>query len=134
MSAAPSEAPATVELGGGFIYVRRPDGRAAILAPHLQTAGVAGMMSPSSVNARDANDFRIWLEHWGFEASLPIAQVNQVHGVAVVRARPGDPARALGAGSRRLHLSVDPTGLREGSRGERAFSLDSGCRWCPSPA
>ncbi len=90
MSAAPSEAPATVELGGGFIYVRRPDGRAAILAPHLQTAGVAGMMSPSSVNARDANDFRIWLEHWGFDASLPTAQVNQVHGVAVVRARPDD--------------------------------------------
>ena len=90
MSAAPSEAPATVELGGGFIYVRRPDGRAAILAPHLQSAGVAGMMSPSSVNARDASELRTWLEHWGFETSLPIAQVNQVHGVAVVKARPDD--------------------------------------------
>ena len=88
MSAAPSEAPATVELGGGFIYVRRPDGRAAILAPHLQTAGVAGMMSPSSVNARDAGEMRTWLEQWGFEASLPMAQVNQVHGTAVVEVRP----------------------------------------------
>jgi len=90
VSAAPSEAPATVELGGGFIYVRRPDGRAAILTPHLQSAGVAGMMSPSSVNARDANELRVWLEDWGFEASLPIAQVNQVHGTAVVRARAQD--------------------------------------------
>lgn len=87
MSAAPSEAPATVELGGGFIYVRRPDGRAAILTPHLQSAGVAGMMSTNSINARDAKELRTWLEQWGFEASLPIAQVNQVHGAAVIRAR-----------------------------------------------
>jgi YfiH family protein len=88
VSAAPSEAPETVELGGGFIYVRRPDGRAAILAPHLQSAGVAGMMSPAGVNARDANELRSWLEQWGFETALRTAQVNQVHGTTIAQARP----------------------------------------------
>jgi purine-nucleoside/S-methyl-5'-thioadenosine phosphorylase / adenosine deaminase len=86
VSTAPSEAPATVELGGGFIYVRRPDGRAAVLAPHLQSAGVAGMMSPSLVNARDAGELRSWLEDWGFEPALPVAQVNQVHGTEIIAA------------------------------------------------
>ncbi|MDQ6767046.1 MAG: peptidoglycan editing factor PgeF [Candidatus Eremiobacteraeota bacterium] len=90
MSAAPSDAPATVELGGGFIYVRRPDGHAAILAPHVQTAGVAGMMSPTTVNARDAGELRAWLEHWGFERATELANTNQVHGSIVVEARADD--------------------------------------------
>ncbi len=100
MSAAPSEAPATVELGGGFIYVRRPDSRAAILAPHLQSAGVAGMMSPSLVNARDAVELRGWLEDWGFEAAFVLAGVNQVHGTAVVAVRDDtEPVEADGVWS-----------------------------------
>jgi YfiH family protein len=94
VSAAPSEAPATVELGGGFIYVRRPDGYAAILVPHLQSAGVAGMMSTSRVNGRSVDELRAWLEQWGFEPALPLAQVNQVHGTAVVRAQPDEGASA----------------------------------------
>jgi YfiH family protein len=84
VSAQPSEAPATVELGDGFIYVRRPDGQAAVLAPHLQSAAVAGMMTPASVNARHASELRAWLSQWGLDASMPVAQVDQVHGTAMV--------------------------------------------------
>ena len=94
MSAPPSEAPATVELGDGFIYVRRPDGRAAILAPHLQSAAVAGMMTPASLNARDASELREWLSSWGLEPSMPLAQVDQVHGTSVIEV--GSPAGAAG--------------------------------------
>lgn len=94
MSAPPSEAPATVELGDGFIYVRRPDGRAAILAPHLQSAAVAGMMTPASVNARAAGELRDWLSSWGLEPSMPLAQVDQVHGTAVMEV--GSQAAAAG--------------------------------------
>lgn len=84
MSATPSEAPATVELGDGFIYVRRPDGHAAVLAPHLQSAAVAGMMTPAGVDARSTSELREWLSCWGFGASVPLAQVDQVHGTAVI--------------------------------------------------
>ncbi len=83
MSAAPSDAPATVELGGGFIHVLRRDGHAAVLVPHLQSAGVAGMMTSKSLNARDAGEVQRWLEAWGVESWLPLAQVNQVHGTVV---------------------------------------------------
>ena len=109
MSAAPSAAPATVELGGGFIHVRRPDGRAAILVPHLQSAGVAGMMSPQSVNARHPDELRAWLEDWGFEAALPLAQVEQVHGTQIVSAEPEQPgvqADGIMSGSPGIILSV----------------------------
>ncbi len=85
MSAAPpSESPTTVELGGGFVFVRRPDGQSAILVPHLQSAGVAGMMSTTNVNARDSQELRAWLSQWGFEDAMPLVQVNQVHGTTVV--------------------------------------------------
>ncbi|MBV8164079.1 MAG: polyphenol oxidase family protein [Candidatus Eremiobacteraeota bacterium] len=83
MTRAPSGA-ATVELGGGFIHVRRPDGQAAVFVPHLQSAGVAGMMSPRTVNARNADEVRAWLAAWGFAPSRALAQVDQVHGTDVV--------------------------------------------------
>lgn len=84
-SAIPRDAPGTTELGDGFIYVRRPSGEAATLAPHLQGAGVCGMLTPASVNARDETALRRWLQQWGFAAGIPIAGVNQVHGKSVVR-------------------------------------------------
>ena len=97
MSAPPSEAPATVELGDGFIFVRRPDGRAAVLAPHLQSAAVAGMMTPASVNARDAGELREWLSSWGLEPSMSLAQVDQVHGTSVIEVgAPAVSARTYG--------------------------------------
>jgi purine-nucleoside/S-methyl-5'-thioadenosine phosphorylase / adenosine deaminase len=84
VSAAPSDAAETVELGGGFLHVRRPDGSAATFVPHLQSAGVAGLVSPASVNARDIAELRGWLAAWGFGAARPLAQVEQVHGKDVV--------------------------------------------------
>lgn len=98
MSAASSEAPSSVELGDGFIYVRRPDGQAAIFAPHVQSAGVAAMMTPSGVNARNVDELRAWLSHWGFEAQAMV-HVNQMHGTSVVEIGPrgnasGDEATA----------------------------------------
>ena len=92
MSPAPSGA-AAVELGGGFIYVRRPDGREAIFVPHLQSAGVTGMMSPHSVNARETADVRAWLDAWGFGPDHALAHVEQVHGAKVVAAN-GDATRS----------------------------------------
>jgi YfiH family protein len=83
----PAPAGATaVELGGGFIHVRRPDGQAAVFVPHLQSAGVAGLMSPRTVNARNGDEVRNWLDAWGFSSSRAFAQVDQVHGTDVVAA------------------------------------------------
>jgi len=77
----------TVELGGGFIHVRRHDGAAATFVPHLQSAGVMGLVSPVSVNARDGGELRAWLGAWGFEPARPLAQVEQVHGKDVAGLR-----------------------------------------------
>jgi YfiH family protein len=81
-----------VELGGGFIAIRRPDGASAILVPHLQSAGVAGMITPHSVNARNDLELTRWLQEWGFPSDFAVAQVDQVHGAAVARVSSGELA------------------------------------------
>ncbi len=88
MSAQPRNMTGATELGGGFILVERQDGERAVLAPHVQSAGVLGMMSPKSVNARSESDVKTWLKRWNLFSDRPHAQVNQVHGAAVVKVPP----------------------------------------------
>lgn len=86
MSAPLRSATRAVELGGGFIFVERGDGEGAILAPHLQNAGVTGVMSPKSVDARKESEVATWARSWGL-MSAP-ASVTQVHGAVVVSVPP----------------------------------------------
>lgn len=88
MSAQPRNMAGAIELGGGFILVERQDGECAVLAPHIQSAGVLGMMSPKSVNARNEAEVSNWLQRWNILSRGPYARVHQVHGIAVLRVPP----------------------------------------------
>jgi len=90
MSAQPRNMAGATELGGGFILVERQDGECAVLAPHVQSAGVLGMMSPKSVNARSESEVSNWLHRWNILSDGPYARVHQVHGTAVLRVPPLD--------------------------------------------
>lgn len=84
--------PVTEDLGGGFVYLRRVDGGAAIIASGMADSGAIGLMSASDVNAREEDDFRRWLTRWAFPDRAPIRRVNQVHGAEVVDAASFDGA------------------------------------------
>lgn len=88
MSAKPRSSAGATELGGGFILVEREDGERAILAPHVQSAGVLGMMSARPVNARSESEVSNWLQRWSILSDGPFARVNQVHGTAVLKVPP----------------------------------------------
>lgn len=78
--------PTTVDLGGGFVFIRRVDGHAAIMASSLADTGAVGMMSPPDIDARDDGQFRQWLQSWAFPDHARLRRVNQVHGSSVVAA------------------------------------------------
>jgi hypothetical protein len=80
----PEGQPTTANLGGGFVFLRRADGNAAIIAAGLADTGAIGIMSPSDVNARDDGELREWLHWWAFPDHARLRRVNQVHGGAVV--------------------------------------------------
>lgn len=78
--------PTTVDLGGGFVFLRRVDGHAAIMAASLADTGAVGMMSPSDIDARSDGELRQWLKWWAFPDHARLRRVNQVHGGDVVAA------------------------------------------------
>jgi purine-nucleoside/S-methyl-5'-thioadenosine phosphorylase / adenosine deaminase len=78
--------PTTVDLGGGFVFLRRADGHAAIMAAGLANTGAVGMMSPADIDARDDVGLRQWLQWWAFPDHARLRRVNQVHGANVVAA------------------------------------------------
>lgn len=80
----PEGQPKTVNLGGGFIYLRRVDGHAAIIASSLADTGAVGIMSACDVNARLDGELRLWLQWWAFPDHARLRRVNQVHGGTVV--------------------------------------------------
>lgn len=80
----PEGQPKTVNLGGGFIYLRRVDGHAAIIASSLADTGAVGIMSAGDVNARRDEELRLWLQWWAFPDHARLRRVNQVHGGIVV--------------------------------------------------
>jgi polyphenol oxidase len=81
---APGEMPVTEDLGGGFVYLRRVDGSAAIIASGMADSGAVGLMSASDVNAREDDELRRWLTRWAFPDHAHVRRVNQVHGAAIV--------------------------------------------------
>jgi YfiH family protein len=78
--------PFTANLGGGFVFLRRADGVAAIIASGMADTGAIGIMSNSDINARDDGELRGWLTAWAFPDQARLRRVNQVHGGAVVDA------------------------------------------------
>jgi polyphenol oxidase len=82
----PAGQPETLNLGGGFVFLRRPDGHAAIVASGLAGSGAIGIMSAADVNARSDEDLRRWLTCWAFPDHARLRKVNQVHGAHVVAA------------------------------------------------
>jgi YfiH family protein len=80
----PEGQPTTANLGGGFVYLRRADGTAAIIATGMADTGAVGIMSTSDVNARDDKELRRWLTFWAFPDHIKIRRVNQVHGIRIV--------------------------------------------------
>lgn len=78
--------PTTIDLGGGFVFIRRVDGHAAIMAASLADTGAIGMMSPSDIDARSDAELRQWLQWWAFPDHARLRRVNQVHGANVVAA------------------------------------------------
>lgn len=78
--------PTTVNLGGGFVYLRRADGHAAIIASGIAGTGAVGMMSSSDVDLREDGELRRWLQWWAFPDRARLRRVNQVHGADVVSA------------------------------------------------
>ena len=81
---APAGQPTTVNLGGGFVFLRRVDGHSAIIASGIAGTGAIGMMSASDVNARGDDELRQWLQWWAFPDHARLRRVNQVHGSRVV--------------------------------------------------
>lgn len=78
--------PTTINLGGGFVYLRRVDGHAAIVVSSIAGTGAIGMMSAAGVDARADDSLRQWLQWWAFPDHARIRRVNQVHGGRVVPA------------------------------------------------
>ena len=78
--------PTTINLGGGFVYLRRVDGHAAIVVSSIAGTGAIGMMSAAGVDARTDDSLRQWLQWWAFPDHARIRRVNQVHGGRVVPA------------------------------------------------
>lgn len=85
-SPSPSGQPTTVNLGGGFVYLKRADGHSAIIASSIAGTGAIGMMSASDVNARSDAALRQWLQWWAFPDHARLRLVHQVHGGRVVAA------------------------------------------------
>ena len=83
---APEGQPTTVNLGGGFVFLRRVDGHSAIVATGIAGTGAIGIMSASDVNARTDEALRQWLQWWAFPDHARLRRVNQVHGGRVVEA------------------------------------------------
>lgn len=82
----PPGQPATANLGGGFVYLRRADGHSAIIASGIAGTGAVGIMSTADVNARYDGELRQWLQWWAFPDHARLRRVNQVHGATVVEA------------------------------------------------
>jgi YfiH family protein len=82
----PDSQPTTVNLGGGFVFLRRVDGHSAIVAAGLAGTGAVGLMSAADVNARTDVELRQWLQWWAFPDHARLRRVEQVHGGAVVDA------------------------------------------------
>lgn len=82
----PEGQPKTVNLGGGFVFLRRVDGHSAIVATGIAGTGAIGIMSASDVNARSDGALRQWLQWWAFPDHARLRRVNQVHGGIVVEA------------------------------------------------
>ena len=82
----PAGQPTTINLGGGFVYLRRTDGHAAIVASSIAGTGAIGMMSAGDVDARNDDALRQWLQWWAFPDHARLRRVNQVHGGRVVGA------------------------------------------------
>lgn len=80
------EQPTTINLGGGFVFLRRVDGHAAIVVSSIAGTGAIGMMSGADVDARADDSLRQWLQWWAFPDHARIRRVNQVHGGRVVSA------------------------------------------------
>jgi len=80
----PEGQPKTVNLGGGFVYLRRVDGHSAVVASGLADTGAIGIMSAADVNARRDEELRQWLQWWAFPDHARLRKVNQVHGSTVV--------------------------------------------------
>lgn len=80
----PSGQPTTINLGGGFVFLRRVDGHSAIIATGIAGTGAVGMMSGADVNARRDEELRQWLQWWAFPDHARLRRVNQVHGGRVV--------------------------------------------------
>lgn len=78
--------PQTADLGGGFVFLRRADGHAAIMATSLAGTGAVGMLSPADIDARGDAELRRWLQWWAFPDHARLRRVNQVHGARVVAA------------------------------------------------
>jgi len=78
--------PTTANLGGGFVYLRRVDGAAAVIASVMADTGAVGIMSTADVDARDDGALRDWLKWWAFPDHVRVRRVNQVHGATVVDA------------------------------------------------
>ena len=90
---------ASENLGGGFVVMRRGDGESIIFASSLSDAGCVGLLTPTSVDARDETRLREWLAAWGFPADVRLVSANQVHGSTVAAAsalRLDDPPDADG--------------------------------------
>lgn len=85
-AASPSGQPATVNLGGGFVYLKRADGHSAIIASSIAGTGAVGMMSAADVNARDGQALRQWLQWWAFPDHARLRMVHQIHSARVVAA------------------------------------------------
>jgi YfiH family protein len=83
---APEGQPTTVNLGGGFVYLRRVDGHSAVVASGLADTGAIGIMSAADVDARRDDELRKWLQWWAFPDHARLRRVNQVHGGTVVDA------------------------------------------------
>jgi YfiH family protein len=81
---APADQPITVNLGGGFVFLRRVDGHSAIIATGIAGTGAIGIMSGADVNARFDAELRQWLQWWAFPDHARLRRVNQVHGGRVV--------------------------------------------------
>jgi polyphenol oxidase len=82
----PQPQPTTVNLGGGFVYLRRADGHSAIVASGLAGSGAIGIMSTADVDARADDALRRWLQWWAFPDHARLRRVNQVHGGHVIDA------------------------------------------------
>ncbi len=82
----PGGVPTTVNLGGGFVYLKRADGHSAIIASGIAGTGAIGMMSAADVNARGDEALRQWLQWWAFPDHARLRLVHQVHGGRVVSA------------------------------------------------